>query len=331
MTETRRPARFSPWVIVALVVALGVMAAATVSMFRTPVPAPAGAAKDCDDAGKKKDEPKVVEKGCPIDTGAFQAPPVVEVPPTAAAPAPPSPPAAAPAGASAAQAESARRQLDEVLKSPGFRDVLDRQVHTQLEEIDGALHLSPEQKQKLGELLARQARAGVAMGAAVLGGGDAAAGPDDVFVIQKEIENLLTPAQRRDYDAYKKAKAEQARERQRDKEERSLAGSLGLDAAQRDEVARLISGSELGAGPILGEAEREQIARSPAGSAERNAAIAKLFEKDVEDPALTARLRSVLRPEQFTRYEEYLARKRAQREQVKLMLGNGAQPAAAPP
>ena len=336
MTENRPRAGLSPWVIVALVVAVGVMASATIAMFRNPVPPPVGAASNCDDDGKKKDEPKVVEKGCPIDSGAFQPPPAVEVPPAA----PGSPPAAAalqsapPASASAdsaAQAESARRKLDQVLKSPGFTVVLDRQVHTQLEEIDSALHLSAEQKQKLAGLLARQARAGVAMGAAVLGGGDAAAGPDDVFAIQKQIENLLTPAQRRDYDAYKKAKAEQARERQRDKEERTLVGSLGLDAAQSAEVSRLVGESSVSAGPIIDEAEREQIARSPAGSPERNAAIAKLFEKDVEDPALTARLRAVLRPEQFARYEEYLARKRTQREQVKLMLGSGAPSAAAPP
>ncbi|MBK7976946.1 MAG: hypothetical protein IPK07_28025 [Deltaproteobacteria bacterium] len=295
-----------------------------------PRATPAGAASDCDDAGKKKDEPTKLEKGCPIDSGAFQAPPVVEVPPPApAAPAPA--PAAAPSLDAAAQAESARRKLDEVLKSPGFRQVLDRQVHTQLEEIDAALHLTPEQKQKLSELFARQAQAGVAMGAAVLGGGDGAAGPDDVFAIQKEIENVLTPAQRRDYDAYKKAKAELARERQRDKEERSLVSSLGLDASQRDEVARLVSESGLEPAPAIGEVEREQLARTAPASAERSAAIAKLFEHDVEDPALTARLRAVLRPEQFARYEEYLARKRTQREQVKLMLGGGAAPAAAQP
>jgi hypothetical protein len=48
------------------------------------------------------------------------------------------------------------------------------------------VHLDPTQKTKLGELLSRQAQAGVAMGAAVLGAGDAAAGKDDVFAIQRE-------------------------------------------------------------------------------------------------------------------------------------------------
>ncbi len=334
MTENRARPGLSPWVIVAVVVALGVMAGATISMFRTPVPPPEGKASDCDDATREKDEPKVVDKGCPIDSGAFQAPPVVEVPPTAAAapPSPAAPPAASPAAGDApAQAESARRKLDEVLKSPGFKQVLDRQVHSQLEEMDGALHLAPEQKEKLAALLARQAEAGVAMGSAVLGGGDAAAGPDDVFAIQKEIEDVLTPAQRRDYDAYKKAKAEQARERQRDNEERTLVGSLGLDPSQRDEVSRLVAQSSLQAGPAIGEAEREALARTAPGSPERNAAIARLFEKDVEDPALTARLTAVLRPEQLARYQEYLARKRTQREQVKLMLAGGAAPATPPP
>lgn len=337
MTENRARPGLSPWVIVAVVVAFGVMAGATVSMFRTPVPPPEGKASDCDDATRKPGEPKVVDKGCPIDSGSFQAPPVVEVPPTApAAPSasasPASPSAARPAaGDAAVQAESARRKLDEVLKSPGFKQVLDRQVHTQLEEMDGALHLAPEQKEKLAALLARQAQAGVAMGSAVLGGGDAAAGPDDVFAIQKEIEDVLTPAQRRDYDAFKKAKAEQARERQRDKEERSLVGSLGLDPSQRDEVAKLVSESSLQAGPAIGEAEREALARTAPGSPERDAAIARLFEKDVEDPALTARLTALLRPEQLARYQEYLARKRTQREQVKLMLAGGAAPATPPP
>lgn len=332
MTENRARRGLSPWVIVAVVVAFGVMAGATISMFRTPVPPPEGKASDCDDATRKKGEPKVVDEGCPIDSGAFQAPPVVEVPPTSPAAPAASPSAASPAaGDAAAQAESARRKLDEVLKSPGFKQVLDRQVHTQLEEMDGALHLAPEQKEKLAALLARQAQAGVAMGSAVLGGGDAAAGPDDVFAIQKEIEDVLTPAQRRDYDAFKKAKAEQARERQRDKEERTLVGSLGLDPSQRDEVAKLVSESALQAGPAIGEAEREALARTAPGSPERNGAIAKLFEKDVEDPALTARLTAVLRPEQLARYQEYLARKRTQREQVKLMLAGGAAPATPPP
>jgi hypothetical protein len=320
MAESEPRTGPSPWVIVALLVAVGGAALGAIGALRggptssTTSATKSGAKSATDCVKEPKKEDKKPDKGCPIDSGAFQ-PPVVEVPPPAPAPPP------AKTSSTAADTESARQKLDQVLKSPGFQQVLDRQVHTQLEELDAALKLTPAQKQKLGELLARQAKAGVSMGAAVLGGGDAAGGPEDVFAIQREIEGLFTAAQRRDYETYRKAKSEQARERQRENEERSLVGSLALDPAQRDEVARLVASANVHPGASLGDAEREELARSKAGSPEREAAVEKLLSQEIEDPELTAKLRGVLRPEQFERYQEYLARKRTQREQLKALLG----------
>ncbi len=281
------------------------------------------------DAKKPAEDCVKVETACPIDSGAFPAP-VVEVPPPAPA-APPKPAPQAPAAPTSADAETARGKLERVLGSPGFQQVLARQVHTQLEEIDAALHLDSAQKTKLSELLTRQAAAGVAMGAAVLGAGDAAAGNDDVFAIQREIDALFTPAQREDYAAWKRAKTELARERQRDADERKLVDSLGLDPAQRDEVAKLVDESRFQPSPSLSESDRETLAKSPAGSRERQEALDRLLSAEVEDPALTAKLTSVLRPEQMERYRQYLESKREQREQLRALFvapPNAANPAS---
>lgn len=310
-------------------VAVAVVLSAGALTYRIARRAPTG-----ETTQKSEDDCEKVEKACPIDTGAFQAP-VVEVPPPAPAPAA----SAAPTAAAPSDSESARRKLEQVLASPGFQQVLARQVHTQLEEIDGAVHLDPTQKTKLGELLSRQAQAGVAMGAAVLGAGDAAAGKDDVFAIQREIDALLTPAQRKDYDAWKRARSEQARERQRDADERKLVDSLGLDPAQRDEVAKLVSESRFQPSPHLSDADRESLAQSKLGSREREAALERLLSQEVEDPELTAKLTSVLRPEQMDRYRQYLEAKRKQRDQLRTMFtaprppstaSNGAPPVAPP-
>ncbi len=318
MSEAAAGQRRLAWTLVAVAILVG--GGAVALRFVRSEAGGDGTKKPAEDCFK-------VEKGCPIDTGAFPAP-VVEVPP--AAPASPSASTAqAPASPTSADTESARHKLEQVLGSPGFQQVLARQVHTQLEEIDAALHLDPAQKTKLSELLTRQAAAGVAMGAAVLGAGDAAAGKDDVFAIQREIDALFTPAQREDYAAWKRAKTELARERQRDADERKLVDSLGLDPAQREEVAKLVDESKFQPSPTLSESDRETLAKSPAGSRERQEALDRLLRAEVEDPALTAKLTSVLRPEQMERYRQYLESKRKQRDQLRSLFV--APPGAARP
>jgi len=246
------------------------------------------------------------------------APSVVEVPPQSSAQ----------AGAPMDPA-TARAKFDEMLKSPGVQQLLARQVHSQLEEIDAALHLTPEQKAKLATLLDRQMRAGVAMSAAVFGAGGGASA-EDVAGLQHQIEDVFTPEQREQYDQYRRTKSEQMRARQRDVEENSLIGALGLEASQREEVEKLVSASQAATPAALSDEERSELVRPSTSDSERSAAFKKMLDKDVEDPQLTSQLRAVLKPEQFERYQQYIARKQAERERMRAMLATPG-PATSPP
>jgi hypothetical protein len=209
-------------------------------------------------------------------------------------------------GASATGSEAAPTNGFMAMMSGAMKQAVEQQSAVRLARMKAKLNLTPDQEERIKEILMRQSEQGLQMAQKMFGAKNGAPAdqpsPQNFGNPEKEIQDLLTPEQKSTYKEYKKEEASANARVIANSELLQMQNLVGLTQEQQDKVF-----------PILYEATMKQTdpeRQSPAvKSGDAGAIIQSAF-----DDKLKA-MEGVLTPEQLENY------RKAQEAQLKLIKG----------
>jgi hypothetical protein len=192
------------------------------------------------------------------------------------------------------------------MMSGAMKQAVEQQSAARLSRMKAKLNLTPDQEERIKEILARQSEQGLQMAQKMFGAKNGAPAdqptPQNSGNPEKEIQDLLTPEQKTAYKEYKKEESSAKARVIANSELLQMQNTVGLSQEQQDKVF-----------PILYEATLKQTDPDRQNPVMKSGDPAAIIQSAFDDKLKA--MEGVLTPEQLENY------RKAQEAQLKLIKG----------